>query len=146
MTDGKFVTQDDVTGRFEGTIPSGRLAWVDTTIGDVESELMYQVPSLRKTLVEIQDESEAAGDADRLNRVKTLVARKVLDLYRNPDGGLNNLSRTTPDVTVSRGWTADPTRGRVEFTDAELDKVRLSSRRQKFGTVQVAPPWGMSCS
>ncbi|OBK14086.1 hypothetical protein [Mycobacterium asiaticum] len=141
MSDGKFATRTDVTSRFEGTIPSGRLAWVDTTIEDVESELMYQVPSLRKPLDEINSESAAAGDPGRTGRVKLLVARKVLDLYRNPDGGLNQLARTTPDVTVSRAWSPDPTRGRIEFTESELAKVRLVKPKQKFGTIRVDPGW-----
>lgn len=137
---GKFADQVDVTGRFEGTIPSSRLAWVDLRIGDVESELMFQVPSLRKTVGEIATESAAAGDADRLNRVKSLVADKVLDLYRNPEGPVSQRSTTTPDITTSRAWyAADATRGRVGFTVAELDRVRLHTRRQRFGSIQVDP-------
>ncbi|WP_044109835.1 hypothetical protein [Mycobacterium canetti] len=135
---GKFASLADVTSRFEGTIPVNRLAWIDTTIGDVESELMYQVPSLRKPIDEINTESAAAGDPGRLERVKGVVARKVLDLYRHPDGA-NQLSRTTPDITVSRTWAPDATRGRVEFSQAELDKVRLPKTRQRFGTIRVTP-------
>lgn len=137
--DGKFATQDDVTSRFEGTIPSNRLAWVTKRIGDVESELMFQVPSLRKSVPEIDAESTAAGDEDRLNRVKSLVADKVLDLYRNPEGA-SQRSTTTPDITTSRAWyAADATRGRVQFTPAELDKVRMPSRRPRFGTIMIQP-------
>lgn len=141
MTAGKFATQADVTGRFEGTIPSNRLAWVDLRIGDVESELMFQVPSLRKTIEEIAAESTAAGDPDRPNRVKTLVADKVLDIFRNPAGpGQTQQSITTPDITTLRGWSStDPTRGKVQFTVAELDRVRLHTRRQRFGTIMVTP-------
>ncbi|ACC42306.1 hypothetical protein DSM43518_04777 [Mycobacterium marinum] len=138
MTEGKFAARADVTGRFEGTIPANRLDWVDTYIGDVETELMYQVPSLRKSIEEITAESVAAGDSDRINRVKGLVARKVLELFRNPDGS-SQLSRTTPDITVSRTWSPDTTRGRVEFSTAELAKVRLRKKRQKFGTIRVVP-------
>ncbi|GJO41965.1 hypothetical protein [Mycobacterium marinum] len=134
----KFVTQDDVTDRFEGTIPSGRLAWVDKRILDVEYELMGKVPSLRKTVADINTESIANGDPDRIERVKTLIADKVLDLYRHPDGA-NQLSRTTPDITVSRTWSPDMTRGRVAFTPDELDRVRLRIRRRRFGTIKVAP-------
>jgi hypothetical protein len=140
MTDGKFATQGDVTGRFEGTIPSGRLSWVDLRIGDVESELMYQVPSLRKSIDDINADSVAAGDPDRLNRVKSVVCEKVLDLYRNPGGPTTQQSTTTPDITISRAWAAgDPTRGRVQFTAGELDSVRLHTRRQRFGTIRVEP-------
>lgn len=139
MTDGKFATRDDVTGRFEGAFPSGRLAWVDLRIADVESELMYQVPSLRKTIDDIATESAQAGDDDRLNRVKRLVADKVLDLYRNPQGPVNQVTRTMPDISTSRSLDRDPTRGRVQFSQAELDSVRLRRQRPRFGTIRVAP-------
>lgn len=138
-TGGKFATQEDVTSRFEGTFPSNRLAWVNTRIDDVENELMYQVPSLRKDLATIGSESAAAGDPDRLKRVTSLVAEKVLDVYRNPNGPVTQHSTATPDITTSRAWSPDPTRGRVQFTPAELDKVRLHTRRQKFGTIMIAP-------
>lgn len=138
-TDGKFATREDVTSRFEGSIPSNRLDWVTKRIGDVESELMYQVPSLRKALDAIAAESEAAGDPDRLNRVKSVVCEKVLDLFRNPTGA-SQRSTTTPDITTSSAWYAsDSTRGKVQFAPAELDRVRLHTRRQKFGTIMVAP-------
>ncbi|ETB15627.1 hypothetical protein O983_28140 [Mycobacterium avium 09-5983] len=61
-TQGKFASRNDVTARFEGTIPDGRLPWVDVRIGDVESELMFQVPSLRKPIDQIQADSVNAGD------------------------------------------------------------------------------------
>ncbi|MDP7703184.1 MULTISPECIES: hypothetical protein [unclassified Mycobacterium] len=138
-TGGKFATQDDVTSRFEGDFPSNRLAWVVKRIIDVEDELMFQVPSLRKDAAAIDAESEAAGDPDRRQRVVRLVADKVLDLYRHPDGA-NQLTRTMPDITVSRTFGADPTRGRVQFTSDELDRVRLHTRRTKFGTITIQPP------
>lgn len=140
-TPGKFASRDDVIGRFEGTITSNRLAWVDLRIGDVENELMGRVPSLRKAIDAIQADSDAAGDPDRLKRVKSVVCSKVLDLYRNPDGA-SQKSTTTPDITTSRGWySSDSTRGRVQFTDDELDSVRLRTkpRRRRFGTIGVAP-------
>lgn len=138
-TQGKFASQADVTSRFEGTIPANRLAWVNVRIGDAESELMGKIPSLRKPINEIIADSVAAGDADRVNRIKTLVSEKVLDLYRNPERA-SQRSTTTPDITTSRAWYAsDPTRGRVQFTAEELDSVRLRKRKRKFGTVGVAP-------
>lgn len=143
MTDpfqGKFASETDVTGRFEGTIPPNRLPWVDLRISDVESELMGKIPSLRKSIEEITAESIAAGDEDRPNRVKSLVCEKVLDLYRNPGGPTTQHSTTTPDITISRAWASgDLTRGRVQFTCDELDSVRLRKRKKKFGTVAVAP-------
>jgi hypothetical protein len=137
--DGKFATQDDVTGRFEGSFPSSRLAWVTLRIGDVESELMYQVPSLRKSINDIQADNEAAGDTDRLNRVRNVVANKVLDLFRNPRGPQTQQSTTTPDITTLDAFSPDPTRGRVQFTVAELDSVRLHTRRQRFGSIMIQP-------
>lgn len=139
MTDGKFATQNDVTSRFEGTFPSNRLGWVDLRISDVEGELMYQVPSLRKTSDEITADSIAAGDPGRLDRVTALVANKVLEIYRNPEG-VTQLARTMPDITTSRSYAADPNRGKVAFTIAELDSVRLHTRRQRFGSITVEPP------
>lgn len=141
MTDdrGKFTSVQDVTGRFEGNFPSDRLPWVLLRIGDAESELMYQVPSLRKPIEQIAAESDAAGDEDRLNRVKGVVANKVLDLYRNPDGA-SQRSTTTPDITTSRGWYgSDATRGKVEFTNSELASCRLIKPRRRFGSIMVAP-------
>lgn len=138
-TDGKFATQVDVTGRFEGNIPDNRLAWVTLRIGDVEGELMFQVPSLRNTIDQITADSEAAGDPGRLQRVAKLVADKVLDLYRHPDPGETQLTRTMPDITASRTWSPDTTRGRVQFTDCELDSVRLISPRPRFGSIMVKP-------
>lgn len=138
-TPGKFASRDDVTSRFEGSIPSNRLAWVDLRIGDVESALMGKVPSLRKSIDDIEADNTAADDEDRLNRVKILVADKVLDLYRHPDPGENQLTRTMPDITTSRTWSPDPTRGRVQFTADELDSVRLRKRQQRFMTIGVAP-------
>lgn len=137
--DGKFATQDDVTSRFEGTFPSDRLDWVTLRIGDVESELMYQVPSLRKTIDEIGADSAADNDQDRLNRVRNLVANKVLDLFRNPSGPVNQQSTTTPDITTLRSFAPDPTRGKVQFTNAELDGVRRHTQRARFGTIQIQP-------
>jgi len=140
VPDGKFATIGDVTSRFEGTIPSDRLDRVKTRILDVEYELMGKVPSLRKPVDDVDADSAAAGDPDRRKRVTTLVVDKVLDLYRHPDRGENQLTRTTPDVTTSRTWAPDATRGRVAFTDDELDSVRLrKQRRSRFGTVGVAP-------
>ncbi len=141
VADGKFASYDDVAGRFEGAIPSDRLDRIKQRILDVEYELMGKVPSLRKPIEDIDAESAAAGDPDRRKRVTTLVADKVLDLYRHPDRSENQRAVTTPDITTSRSWGQnDPTRGRVAFTDDELDSVRLrKQRRSRFGTIGVAP-------
>jgi hypothetical protein len=139
MTDGKFATRTDVTGRFEGTIPSNRLDWVDLRIGDVESELMYQVPSLRKALVDIEADNALYNDTDRLSRVRNMVAVKVLDLFRNPAGPQTQKSTTTPDITMTDSYSPDPTRGKVQFTQSELSKVRIRTPKKRFGSIQIDP-------
>lgn len=136
MSDGKFASVEDVTSRYEKAFPSDRDQWVALRIGDAEAELMGQVPSLRKPLEDIAADSVKAGDPGRLDRVTRLIADKVLSLFRDPQG-VSELSRTMPDLTVSRTFTKDSTRGRVAFTDAELDSVRLHTRRSKFGTVTL---------
>ncbi|KLO25898.1 hypothetical protein ABW16_21545 [Mycolicibacter heraklionensis] len=142
---GKFAEIADVTGRYEDkdALPSSYSAaggWIDLRIGDVESELMGQVPSLRKTVGQINADSAAAGDSDRISRVKTLVCEKVLDLLRSP-GGRASLSTTTPDITISSsyGYVPDKTRGKIAFTPTELSSVKLRRRRSNFGTVPVKP-------
>lgn len=140
VPDGKFALYDDVAGRFEGSIPSDRQDRIKQRILDVEYELMGKVPSLRKPVDQIDAESADAGDPDRRKRVTTLVADKVLDLYRHPDRSENQRAITTPDITTSRSWSSDGTRGRVAFSEDELDSVRLrKQRRSRFGTVSVAP-------
>ncbi|KMV23340.1 hypothetical protein [Mycobacterium heckeshornense] len=135
---GKFVTPDDVTGRFEGDFPADRMQWLSLRIADVESELMGWVPSLRKSVDQINADSAAAGDPDRLSRVKRLICDKVLDLFRNPDGASTS-AITTPDITISRAYSPATARGQVVFTEAELDTVRLRKQRVKFGSFTVQP-------
>jgi hypothetical protein len=74
---GKFVEEADVTDRYEGDFPSGRLTWLETRIDDVEADLILMVPSLGVPVDQI--------DPTRLQRVKALVADKILELYRNPE-------------------------------------------------------------
>lgn len=140
---GKFADIDDVIGRYEGVLPDSYAddnGWIDLRIGDTESALMGQVPSLRKPLDQIVADSIGVGDPDRVNRVKSLVCEKVLDLYRNP-GGATSQSTTTPDITISKsfGYYQDTTRGKIAFSAAELDSVKLRRRRSRFGTISVAP-------
>ncbi len=109
-TRGKFVSSDDAVARFEGTFPPGRVPWLKFRIFDVENALMGgDVPSLRKTLPDIIEASAAAGDPDRVERVKQLVVDKVLGLYRNPDGA-TQVSQTMEQDTTSRsyGFYQDP--------------------------------------
>ncbi|ETB15626.1 hypothetical protein O983_28135 [Mycobacterium avium 09-5983] len=69
--------------------------------------------------------------------MKAVVADKVLDLYRNPNGPTTSNSVTTPDITTARSFAPDPTRGKVEFTAAELDRCRLHTPRRRFGSIQI---------
>lgn|GEM_PF-6281440 len=140
---GKFVEIDDIRGRYEGDFPTEYTkpdGWIDLRISDVESALMGQVPSLRKTVAEINVDSAAVGDPDRINRVKTLVCEKILDLHRNPLGA-SSRSIATPDITTtdSFGYFQDRTRGKIAFTSGELDSVKLRKNRSNFGTISVAP-------
>lgn len=130
--DGKFATLADVMLRYEGDFPTDRQDWLAARLADVEAELMGQVPSLRKPLDVITADSATINDPSRLDRIKTLVCNKTLDLFRNPEG-VSQLSRTMPDITTSRTFT-DPTAGRVAFTDDELDGIRLHTNRPKFGS------------
>ncbi|WP_195166889.1 Gp19/Gp15/Gp42 family protein [Mycobacteroides abscessus] len=126
----KFAAVSDVTSRFEGTFPSDREAWVQLRIEDVESELMARVPSLRASVSEIADE--------RRRRVTALVADKVLELYRNPDGA-SQVSQTMEQDTMSRSYSRDAYRGKIAFTADELASVGLKKRRPKIGTMTAAP-------
>lgn len=140
----KFAEPEDVSARYEGTIPEDRGEWIELCIGDIEAELMGKVPSLRKSIDEINAESAAAGDPDRLDRVKALVCRKVLDLFRNPDGAIQK-SQTMGEVSQSSSWwRGSPSRGGaaggpVAFTVDDLDGVRLKRTRSRFGVATVAP-------
>ncbi len=144
--EGKFVSSDDAVARFEGTFPPGRVPWLKFRIFDVENALMGDVPSLRKPLPDIIEASAAAGDPDRVERVKQLVVDKVLGLYRNPDGA-TQVSQTMEQDTTSRsyGFYQDPTRGRIAFTAQELDRVKLHRKRRRRITTMPVAPWGIGC-
>lgn len=118
----KFADQDDATSRFEGPFPSSRLAWLNVRIGDVENALMGVVPELRRTVEEIQERAEQRGDAGYLERVKTLVCDKVLQLYRNPSG-FTQRSVTVDDVVDS--WSSSRPAGSaaITFSADELASV-----------------------
>lgn len=134
----KFAEPEDVSARYEGTIPADRVEWIDLRISDIEAELMGKVPSLRKSITEIDSESTAAGDPGRLDRVKALVCRKVLDLYRNPDGA-SQKSQTMGEISQSATWFRGSSTGPVMFTVDDLDGVRLKRTRSRFGVATIAP-------
>lgn len=142
--EGKFVDSDEVVARFEGTFPDNRVTWLKWRIGDVENQLMGLVPSLRKTLDEINADSAAVGDPGRLDRVKALVADKVLDIYRNPDPRMSQMSQTMEQDTVSRSYVRSNAGTTISFTDGELAGVKLRKKRSRIGTIDVAP-WRLPC-
>lgn len=127
---GKFVDQDDVAGRYEGNFPSGRLAWVDLRIDDVEADLILMVPSLAVPVDQI--------DPTRLQRVKALVADKILDLYRNPERARTRTDTAGPysDSTTFDSGRSAP---RGYFTDDEVRNVRLHPKRSNLGVARVRP-------
>jgi len=137
----KFATQEDVTSRFEGTIPSGRLAWVDVRLDDVENALMGVIPELRKPLQDIQDRAEARDDAGYLNRVKTLVCDKVLQLFRNPSGAYQR-SETIDDVTESWSVARQVSTAAITFTADELATVQVPD--SSAGSVRLVA-WPEQC-
>lgn len=148
-TSSKFIDVKGVAARYEGGASAfDDCARADTIlqwIVDAESDLMGDVPSLRKSLDEIITESVQAGDPGRLDRVRALIARKVLDRYRNPEG-VTQVSQTLGEMshsrTFGRGQTSAPSgrpAGSGQFTAGELDSVRLRKRRGRFGIAEVAP-------
>lgn len=130
---GKFADGTDVTNRYEGEIPSERLAWVNTRVDDVEAVLMGLVPSLTVPLDQI-DEGRAA-------RVKALVCDKVLDLYRNP-GRVNSQSTTSGPYSETTTFLSGLARagvGGISFSDDELRMVRLRGKRSNLGVAHIKP-------
>lgn len=127
---GKFAELSDVENRYEGDFPSDRDAWATTRIGDVEADLILMVPSLGVPVDQI--------GATRLQRVKALVADKVLDLYRNPE---RSRTRTLAAGPFTEAITSDngPRSPRGYFTDDEVRNVRLRTKRSNLGIARVAP-------
>lgn len=140
----KFVTVDEAVARYEGVFPTDRTAWLTWRLFDVENALMGLVPSLRKPIDVIEADSEAAGDPGRLDRVKSLIVDKVLQLFRNP-GNANQESQTVDDVTIARSFYRTSTTTGFAFSDDELAQVRLRSRkRSKIGSLPI-DPWRITC-
>lgn len=143
--EGKFVTVDEAEARYEGDFPSERRPWLMWRLFDVENALMGLVPSLRKPLVDIIADSTAAGDPGRVDRVKSLVADKALQMYRNPFGGsLAQHMQMVDDVQESRTFRGTSTAA-IMFSEDELNQVRLRSRRRsKLGSIPI-DPWRITC-
>ncbi|MCV7434818.1 hypothetical protein [Mycolicibacterium bacteremicum] len=143
--EGKFVTVDEAEARYEGDFPSGRRQWLMWRLFDVENALMGLVPSLRKPLDDIIADSIAAGDPGRVDRVKSLVIDKALQMYRNPFGGaLAQQMQMVDDVQESRTFRGS-TSAAIAFDEGELNQVRLRTRRRsKLGSIPI-DPWRITC-
>lgn len=128
------VQNRDVEGLLTSTATESG-GWVDTRITDVENELMGLVPSLDgTTLQQVQD---GAIEASRLGRIVSLVCDKVLDLYANPRR-LKQLGQAMADInttsTMSNSFDAA-----IDFTEEELNRIRVRTQRARFGTAKVPP-------
>lgn len=148
--DGKFVTSDDVVARYEGNFPSGRVTWLKWRILDVESELMNMVPSVAALSVDADPDPgvyPATAEGRRVRSVRTLVIDKVLEMFRNPDKFQSKIS-TMDGLSESRTYQASkdgPSSAGVEFTEAELNRVRIrKKRRPAIGNYGVRP-FGIPC-
>nr|WP_152665934.1 hypothetical protein [Mycobacterium sp. UM_NZ2] len=146
---GMFVTPEDVIGRFEGNFPKHRIPWLALRIGDVENELIGEVPSLAELDVNADPKSpnrEVRAAARRVGRVRTLVIDKLLDLFRNPDGA-TTVSDAHEGISSSRSYAGRQYAGTgetgISFTEAELNRVRVRKpQRPKIGNYGVSP-WGI---
>lgn len=143
---GKFVTTDAVADRFEGTFPSDRSDWLAVWIPAVENELISEVPSLATIDVTADPYSTdpvIAAVGRRVERVKTLVIDKLLDMFRNPDGAVT-VADSMDGISSSRSYSGRlyaGTRGSgISFTEDELNRVRLrKTPSPKLGTYGVSP-------
>lgn len=145
----RYVTPDAVTDRFEGNFPSDRDDWLVLRIGDVENELISEVPSLATLDVTADPYSPdpvVAAVGRRVGRVRTLIIDKVLELFRNPDGAIT-VSDGFDGITSSRSYSGRLYAGSgssgISFTEDELNRVRLRKPQPtKLGTYGVSP-WGI---
>lgn len=130
---GKFVEPDDVKKRYEGAFPDDRGDWLSTKIDDVEADLILMVPSLA---AETMDQISPI----RLQKVKSLVADKVLELYRNPERAKTRTQAAGPfneSTTYDTGSGKSPAKG--YFTDDEVATLRVKRRRSNIGVALVKP-------
>lgn len=130
---GRFVEPVDVTDRYEGDFPSNRSTWLTKRIDDVEADLVLMVPSL-----DVEDVSQIAPA--RLQKVKALVADKILELYRNPERARTRTQAAGPyneSTTYDSGNGKAVTKG--YFTDDEVANLRLRKKRSNLGVAHVKP-------
>lgn len=104
--------------------------WVDTRITDVENELVGLVPSLYGM-------TASQLDPVRAGRVKTLVCDKVLDLYANPRR-FKQLGQAMADINTTSSMS-NSFDAMIDFTDEELNRIRVRTQRARFGTAIVPP-------
>lgn len=104
--------------------------WVDIRIIDVEDQLVGLVPSL---------DGVTPDDLDprRLGRVVALICDKVLDLAANPRR-FKQLGQAMADINTTSSMS-NSFNATIDFTDEELNRVRLRTQRSRFGTAKVPP-------
>ncbi|MDP7729498.1 hypothetical protein [Mycobacterium sp. TY813] len=132
---GKFVQPQDVKDRYEGAFPDDRSTWLTKRIDDVEADLILMVPSLD---VETVDQISPT----RLRKVVSLVADKVLELYRNPERARTRTQAAGPyneSTTYDSGGNGK-SQPKGYFTDDEVANLRLPrQRRRNLGVAYVKP-------
>ena len=116
----------------EGVFPADKSDWAQRRIEDVESILIGLVSSLAAPVSEIE--------SVRLRRIKALVVDKVLELYRNPKGR-SSATASMDGFTETDQYRSTTTSQAIWFSKQELDSVRARTRKRRFGSVPVAPPW-----
>jgi hypothetical protein len=139
MTDpvdpARFAHPDDVSARWilgNWTAPDTTDwdAWAQERIVDVEAELLGLVKSLQTF--------DPATDPRRARAVKTLVVDKVTELRANPRG-VANVNQSMDGFLASEQTRANTTSQAIWFSEQELDSVRVSVTRRRFGTIYVGP-------
>lgn len=128
---GKFAELDDVTTRYEGDFPTDRDEWVELRIADVEADLILMVPSLDEPVDQIA--------STRLQRAKSLVADKVLELYRNPERARTRTQGAGPYSESMTTFDTGKASIRGYFTDDEVATLRLRSKRSNLGVAHIKP-------
>jgi hypothetical protein len=127
---GKFAELGDVTARYEGDFPTDRDDWAVLRIDDVEADLILMVPSLDVPIDQISP--------TRLQRVKALVADKVLELFRNPER-LTQHTTTFGPLSEAMSYQNSRVSPKGYFTDNEVSTIRLRSKRSNLGVARIKP-------
>jgi hypothetical protein len=130
----RFTHPDDVSARWIlGDWSAGDVnwdEWAQERIVDVEAELLGLVKSLQTF--------DPLTDPRRARAVKTLVVDKVMELRANPRG-VASVNQGMDGFSASEQTRANTTSQAIWFSEQELDSVRVSVTRRRFGTIYVGP-------